>query len=392
MRGFVVTGVGRVWVLSALLALVGGFLLVAERAGADGPEGQDESPVIASGSLSPGSLPYEGGNVQISAVVTDDFGVSTVYAQVYGPNGNQYFQLFEGGGSTYYGTLEVPPNNSEFPVEYEVEIQAYDTNNAYSATTIGGVQVEGAPQFDEPPYVSNPQLTPQALPAEGGAVTLSADATDNRSVSAVFATIFEPGGGTAEVTLDATGTGRFEGTFTAPANPGPLAAEYIVEIAAQDDIGQESRVFAGNITVQPPASAGTLRVRPTARRFGRVPVEGNSQRFVFVRAPRQNEGEIEATVLIAGSADFTIAGAPAEGLHFSLAPGERLAVPVQFQPGVRARQEAVLEIVRDDGEEPGLSVALSGRGSPRRWPTWQNSSTDPSHRARRLRTSESPDQ
>jgi hypothetical protein len=38
----------------------------------------------------------------------------------------------------------VPPNSSDQPVEYGVEVQAYDTNGAYVASLIGGVQEEAS--------------------------------------------------------------------------------------------------------------------------------------------------------------------------------------------------------------------------------------------------------
>src|SRR4029077_5538070 len=111
----------------------------------------------------------------------------------------------------YFATLEVPPNYSDVPVEYVVEVQAYDNNGAYSASLIGGVQVEAAPQFDESPYVTNAELNPSFLPAEGGTVTISADAGDNRGLAGLFATVALPGGGSVEVAMNPTSSSHFEG-------------------------------------------------------------------------------------------------------------------------------------------------------------------------------------
>lgn len=350
--------------LPVFLALVGVFLLLADPVAADEPEIEDNPPQISGGAVSPSTLPYEGGNVQLSADVVDDFGVAMVFAQVYGPEGTQSIQLFQGDQSTYFGTLEVLPNYSDSPAMYGVEVQAYDTNGAFVSTSIGDVQVEAAPQFDELPYVNEAMVTPQFLPATGGTVTIGAEAGDNRSISTVFATVSSLGGST-EVPLSPISFSRYEGTFAVPANSGPLAAEYVVEVAAQDDIGQETRVSAGIITVEPPPapSPGWLQSRPDTRSFGAVRLGKTARRLVFVRnAKRRGNAPIEATARIVGSSGFSLAGASPEGMHFLLRPGEKLALPVEFRPTTPGGQSATLEIVRDDGGQPGLVVGLSGRG------------------------------
>jgi hypothetical protein len=349
-----------------LLGLAALLFLGVDRAAADEPGVEDAPPAILGGEVSPSSLSYEGGNVQVSADVVDDVAVWMVYAQVYGPNGNQSFQLFQGNENTYYGTLEVPPNPSDSAVAYEVEIQAYDSNNAYVASTIGGVQVEGTPQFDEPPYVLEPLLTPTSLPSAGGSVTISADAYDNRALTGVHATIALPGGGSAEVPLQPLSSSRYEGSFTAPANLGSLGAEYPVEIVAEDDAGQQGRVSAGTITVEappPPLSAGVLEAWPAGRSFGTVRVGKAAERLAFVRDILFDGSEpVAATARIVGSPAFSLPGAPAEGLHIVLRPGEKRAIAVEFRPTGAGQQAASLEIVRDDGGQPGLAVSLSGRG------------------------------
>src|SRR5881227_2311533 len=198
---------------------MGALLVPAGHAAADETTPEDAPPAIAGGSVTPGTLSYEGGNVQIQAEITDDVGVQMVSAQIYASNGSyQAIQTFEGYKDNYFGTFEAPENPSESTISYEVEIQAYDTNNAYAASTIGGVQVEGRPQFDEFPYVSLTEMYPTVLPAEGGAVTINAEAGDNRGLAGIYASVTRPDGTSAEVPLNAVSFNRFEGTFTAPAN------------------------------------------------------------------------------------------------------------------------------------------------------------------------------
>jgi hypothetical protein len=252
VTGSVAASFGRVWALTLFLGLCGALLLSADRAAADG-EGEDTPPQIVSGSLTPSYLPYSGGNVQIQAEIVDDVGVHMTTAQVYGSDGSfQAIQLYEGFTNNYFGTLEVPENTSEGTMSYYVEVQAYDTYNAWVNTTIGEVQVEGQPQFDESPWISFTEMNPTVLPAEGGTVTIAAEAGDNRGLSAVYAAVTGPGGSYTEVALNGVSSSRFEGTFSPPANSGTVAAEYVVEVVVQDDIGQESRAGAGIVTVEAP--------------------------------------------------------------------------------------------------------------------------------------------
>jgi len=255
----------RLGMLALMVGLVGALFLTADRAAAAEGE-EDTPPAIAGGSVTPGSLSYEGGNVQIQAEITDDVGLQNVSAQIYGSDGSyQSFQIFEGYKDNYFGTFEAPENPSESTITYEVEIQAYDTNNAFAASTIGGVQVEGRPPFDEAPWVSSTEMFPSVLPAEGGPVTIRAEAGDNRGLAGIYALVTGPGGTSTEVAMYALDSSHFEGTFNAPANSGSLAAEYVVEVIVQDDIGQESRAGAGIVTVEapppppPPPSEGPWR-------------------------------------------------------------------------------------------------------------------------------------
>ena len=57
------------------------------------------------------------------------------------------------------------------------------------------------------------------------------------------------GGASTEVGLNGVSSSHFEGTYEAPANTGTLAAEYLVEVVVEDDIGQQGRALAGTITV-----------------------------------------------------------------------------------------------------------------------------------------------
>src|SRR4051794_31653565 len=367
MRAFAVT-FGQVRTLAVLLGLVGALLVPAGRAAADETTPEDAPPAIAGGSVTPSTLSYEGGNVQIQTEITDDVGVQMVSAQVYGSDGShQSIQLFEGYKDNYFGTFEAPENPSDSTMSYEVEIQAYDTNNFFVASTIGGVQVEGRPQFEEAPWVSLTEMYPTFLPVEGGNVTINAEAGDNRGLASIYALVTRPDGTSAEVPLNGVSFNRFEGTFTAPANSGPLAAEYLVEVVVEDDIGQQSRALAGTVTVEAPPpipSAGQLELSPIERSFGSVTVGKEALRQVSIRNPPRRGGEpVTATATIAGGPAFALVGAPAGGVQFTLQPGQKRSFLVAFRPTATGQQSGFLQIVRSDGGQPGLAVALSGSGA-----------------------------
>lgn len=363
-----VRGIGRVWAAVLVFGLLGVSLLGAGSAAAyEEGGGGDNPPYIAAGELSPSSLSWEGGSVQIRAEIIDDRGLYMTYAQIYRPDASsELMQIFEGYKDNYFGTLEVPPNYSDVPVEYGVEIQVWDNNGAYAATLIGSVQVEAAPQFDEPPYVTGAELNPSFLPSEGGTVTISADAGDNGGIAGLFATVALPGGGSVEVPMNPTSSSHFEGTYEVPANAGPLAAEYPVEVVAQDDLGQQGRASAGTITVAPPPpppSSGQLEILPADRSFGTVKLGKTAQRQVVVRnLPRKGGEPVAATAVVYGSSAFSIAGASAP-VHFVLQPGERKTITVQFAPTAAGEQYGALELIRDDGAQPNLAIQLAGRGS-----------------------------
>jgi len=361
----------RLRVLAVFLISAAALLASANGAAADEGGIEDNPPMIMTGAVSPGSLSYEGGNVQLSADVVDDFGVSMVYAQIYSSDGLiESQQLFLGNENTYYGTFQAPPNPADVPVSYGVEIQAWDTNGAYVASLVAGFEVEGRPQFDEFPFVSEAQLLPSFLPAEGGSVTISAEASDNRGLSAVFATVTWPGGSSTEVALNPVSSSRFEGGFAAPPNAGPLAAEYLVEVIAQDDIGQETRVLAGTIAVEPPPAqpSGKLAFSPESLDFGKVQLGKSARGFVVLRnaSPRRS-GPIEGVVMT-GSGPFSLVGASAGGIRFRLRPGHSQRFWVQFSPEQLGPQSGWVAVARDDGGQPELTAALNGEGAPPRRP------------------------
>lgn len=246
--------------LAGLLATSAGIAVAAE-------PGEDMPPVVSNGTILPSSLPYLGGTVAIAADVVDDVGVVSVWVDVTCFDGWYSVELAVTEGTTYGATVGVGPNFTDSPVSCTVVVNANDTNGATQMEWIGEIQIDGQPQFDEAPVVSNPSVEPRELPSSGGVVTIGVDAFDTRGISEALATIALPGGGSTTVPLEPISSSRFEGTFLAPANSGTTAQQYAIEMTAYDDIGQSASVDGGVVTVAAAvnACAGRLVVTPGAR-------------------------------------------------------------------------------------------------------------------------------
>jgi hypothetical protein len=358
----------RVHIAALCLSLIATALLFSpDPSPADEP-GEDTPPVITNGILAPSFLFYEGGAVSISVDVTDDVGVTSVYAEIVGSDGsNQGVGLESTGGMSYSTNISIPPNYSEGEVWYSVWVWASDTNKSFSSQLIGEIQVNALPQFDEPPSVWEPSVSPHQLPPTGGPVTIQASASDNRAISEVYAAITFPDGTITQVQLEPISSTRYEGVFTAPANAKSTPEQYGIEVTALDDIGQPASADAGSFSVaaQPQAS-GRLAVRPGTRYFGRVMLGTQSRRLLVVRnkGPRSSK-PIEGLIQTSG-APFSLPGGATNGIRFRLGPGQVGIYVIEFRPTAVGSQTGSLSIVRSDGDQPGLGVQLSGQGVKRR--------------------------
>lgn len=351
-----------------LAALLAALVATPQRSVAQEP-GEDTAPLVSNGTLSPSSLPYLGGTVEISVDVIDDFGVTMVYAEIIGPDSNpRSVQLIQSGENTFSGMLVVGPNFTDEPVGYGVYVQASDTNGAMTTELIGDIQVDAQPQFDEAPIVSNPSVEPRELPAAGGTVTIQADATDSRGITEALAVVQLADGGSASVPLEPISSSRFEGTFAVPANTATTSKQYSIEVFAYDDIGQPGSVDAGTVTVagRPAASTGRLGIAPKSATFGRVQVGWAVWRWIMVRnTGPKSSAPVEGRVQTSG-APFSLPGGGSDGIHFRLRPGQARTVLVQFRPLAKGPKTGLLTIERTDGAQPGLAIRLSGKGI-RRW-------------------------
>jgi len=333
---------------------------------------EDTAPLVFNARVSTSSLPYQGGSVSIDADAIDDFGITMAYAEVFGRNGIwESVQLIPSaidptGVTTYSGILNLPPNYTEAPVSYGVEIRVSDTNGAVATAFAGEIEVAGQPPFDEAPFVSNPTVTPRQLTAMGGLVKIRATATDNRSISFVHANVTTPGEPVTQIDMEAVNASEFEGAFEVPGNTDAGPRQYAIEIVAEDDIGQPGTADAGIVTVAPPSlppAGGPLAVSPASRSFGRVHIGHRAVRSISIRNTGARGTPPVDGVIQTSGAPFYLSRAGTDGIHFRLRPGHTGTYKVAFTPTVAGPQAGTVTVTRSDGSQPALTVQLSGEGT-----------------------------
>ena len=328
----------------------------------DGVPPFDESPDVFDTALTPATLPAPGGEVTIGASATDDRAVSEVYAVVTAPGGaSSHVPMDPVSGSGYEGVFTVPANLQFAPSAYQVEVIALDDIGQQGSESAGTVTV--AARVDQPPQVTGAAVVPATL-AGGGLARIRATVTEDREMGVVYALVRGPDGIQTRVQMSAaSGDTTYEGLFTAPENltAGPVV--YAVEVVAKDLAGLTGRASAGALTVTPapPAVIG-LRVSKSTLRFGRVQVGGASVRAVRLRHPgAPGSGAIILDLSVLG-ARFELTGPSSDLERLRLRPGQARKLRIAFQPRAAGKRIGQLLLARTDGDQPGLSVDLVGRG------------------------------
>ena len=350
------TSLRRLRAAPALLVLLAA--LVPAAAMADDPQ-----PVVISGFVAnPSALPPAGGTVTLSAVITSPAGIAHAALSVFLADGGLTgtdLALTDADTNTWSGQVAIPGNASNEPVSHTVEILAQGNDGGSAQEIVGNIDVAGQPVFDQAPDVFDPVLDPVSLPASGGAVTIRASASDDRSVSEVNAVVSGAGGTTWQVPMDPVSSSRFEGTWDAPPNPSATqSATYSVEVTALDDIGQPGSVEAGTVTVRPVRAR--LTVSPIPLAFGAVGVGGSrTLPVVLTNTGPAGAATLEARVGVSGTG-FTLANPDLR--RVSLAPGQSRIVRLVFRPPGTGAWTGHLDVARVDGAQPRLGTNLRGRG------------------------------
>jgi hypothetical protein len=349
------------------LALLAALLLLAVPAGAAAC-GESAPPQVESAQVSPSSLPAEGGTITLTTEVESDCGVE-VYAEVNTSEGTQWsFQILPTGDlngnlRTYKAEVGAPPNYKDEAFYYEFTIRVLDDFEGSSELFAGGTEVAPTPQFDEAPYVSNATVTPASLGTEGGWVTISADISDNRSVSYAFANIMLPNETLKEVPLEPVSSSHFVGHYKAPANYGTAAAKYSVVVYGEDDIGQQRLEEAGTFTVAGRPGPLSIEIERTGA-IGNVTVGKTATRIVSVHNASPAGGKwTKASLAVAGSS-FSLRNAAGGKIDITIGPGETRRFWLDFTPTALGPASGSLTLSRADGAQPPIVLSLSGKGIP----------------------------
>jgi len=231
----------------------------------------DRPPTVSQPQVTPVTLPDSGGTVTVSVEVEDrdETPVRTVTLEVIRPDATvEQVPLARTAGTaqagTYQGQFVVPDNPATGAALYVVVAYAEDTADQQTGPIfVGNVSVAGkGVPVDQPPTVSQAQVTPTELTFEGGPIALEATVTDPDAsgVESVFAEITQPDRTIRRVSLariagDAA-HGTYRGTLDLPGNAGTVAQTYEVVIGARDTAQLSATpVTAGRVTVaalQPP--------------------------------------------------------------------------------------------------------------------------------------------
>ena len=346
-------------ILTVLAALLAAVPATAAACGESAP------PVIKSAGVTPSSLPWEGGTITLTTEVESDCGVE-VYAEVSTSEGLRWsFQVLPTGDPnsdlrSYKAEIGAPPNYQESPFGYQFSIRALDDFEGSAETYAGGTELAAAPDFDEAPYVSNAKVTPTSLGTEGGWVTISADISDDHSVSYAFANIMLPDETLKEVPLDPVSASHYVGHYKALANYGTAAQKYPVTVYGQDEAGQLRSEGAGTFSVAGRPGPLSLEIERTGS-IGNVTVGRTATRVITVH----NSGAtkwIKASLAAAGSPWFVLRNASGGKIEFSIGPGESRRFRLDITPAALGPATSTLTLSRADAAQPPFVRKLSATG------------------------------
>jgi len=206
---------------------------------------KDTTPAVLSGaSVTPATLPVNGGTIQIKVTATDNKGVAAVAANVQSSTGAaQAVVLTRSAGTAqngvWQGSYQAPANTTGKPLKYVIALRASDTDNNFTdlpASAATSVTVDGSDKV--PPKIAAVTVNPTAFDYTGGQVTVSVTATDDIGVQTVTMYLTRPDGNRSGMRLPKTGgtmqSGEWKTAWTVPPNTGATPLTYWVQIAVAD--------------------------------------------------------------------------------------------------------------------------------------------------------------
>lgn len=139
--------------LLGALALALAFAVVGCGGGGGGTSVDTRGPAVSNVSVTPASLTFNGGQINISATVSDTTGVQSVVAVIAKSGSTPVEVPMTASGTTYTASYSIPANTSTTGQTnvYSVTVRATDTLNYSSTMAAGSVQVAAPDEETVPP-------------------------------------------------------------------------------------------------------------------------------------------------------------------------------------------------------------------------------------------------
>jgi hypothetical protein len=112
--------------------------------GGGGPPPVDNPPAVSGASVAPAELRYTGGQVSITATVTDDRGVGSVVAAVTGPGGTPATVAMSLTSGRYEGAYDAAGNATIADQAYTVRVTANDNAGQSASSAALSFKVKSA--------------------------------------------------------------------------------------------------------------------------------------------------------------------------------------------------------------------------------------------------------
>jgi hypothetical protein len=368
-----IVGKARSARVALVLAAVLGIALLAlptAASAANCQEGEADGPVFSEISVTPAQVPATGGTGRISVRVTDECVVRQVLAEINTTEG--FYESFEllpaedinTNERVYRGEFEIPANGGESPVGWQVNLKAENIVGGFSEVLGGEVEEQGNPPFDEAPYVSEASVTPSVWGGLGGTSRITMRAYDLRGIANAYAVVTLPSGREREIQLEALSAEIFTALLPVPGNPESTPRGYGVSVFAEDDIGQTTGVYAGNVEVEPKGTPnpGFLRLEPGYLKFGPVTLGHDVMRTITLTNTGKPGSPAVSGLIRDTDPQFVLPDATEGGIPFTIPAGATRTYTVDFQPSLKGQQMARLSVVREDGRQPNTGLSLFGWG------------------------------
>ena len=228
----------------------------------------NQPPVISAITLTPSELTATGGNVLLTATVTDSGGTNTGVNSVTALVFRDGCYLTDGtctninGGSVYSFTYSMPSTASRYNHSYTFSISATDLAGNTATAAVPGSVLQRS-DYDAG-AITAASVTPANVPVAGGTLTVTAGITGS-GMTAV-AQLFLNGMYVSTIALANSGGTTYSGSYAIPATTADYVSVYTATVFATDATGLASSLVAGGQCAQPAgAGAGPLPVITNAQ-------------------------------------------------------------------------------------------------------------------------------